>query len=162
MNTQQKLTKELISHIFNNIGMVPGTLWGKAGITEDIFKIGKKINIQFDDDVYEFPIYAGSCNISDDKINVLAVKISDQDCTEFFMVFRMNGLSIYGLKKSVDEDDLGTFLISTQDGSWTNISMYEKLIFCAGLEKLTDHGIGWVPNENVDVLYKYLLEIVEM
>jgi len=159
MNTQQKLTKHLITYIFSNLGIVTGSLWGTAGITEDIFKTSKVIKIQYDDDIFQFPIYAAQCNVGEDKINVLALKIDDEDYTEFALVFRMNENPIFGLKQLVESDDPGTFVISNGE-NWINAGMYEKLVFCAGLEKITDQGIGWSPG-NLD-LFKFLLQIIEM
>ncbi len=160
MNIQQNLTKQLITYIFSNLGIVPDPLWGKAGITEDIFKTSKTIKIQYENDIFDFPVYAAKCNIGEDKISILAVKIDDEEYVEFVLVFRMNNHPIFGLKQAVEADDPGTFVISDTGENWINPGMYEKLIFCAGLEKITDQGIGWSPG-NLD-LFKYLLKIVEM
>lgn len=160
MNIQQKLTKELITYILGNLGLVPDPLWGKAGISEDVFQTNKVIKIQYDDDIFQFPVYAAKCNIGADEINVLAVKIDDEDYVEFVFVFRMNDLQIFGLKQIVEGNDPGTFVIFDKSKGWINPNMYEKLIFCAGLEKITDQGIGWSPG-NLD-LFKFLLEVIEI
>ncbi len=159
MNIQQKLIKELINYTFSNLGLVPDPLWGKAGISEDIFKTNKVVKIQSEDDIFEFPIYSATCNIGQDKVNILALKMDDGDYVEFALVFRMNDLPIFGLKQIVDGNE-GQFLITDKGENWINPGMYDKLTFCAGIEKITDQGIGWSPG-NLD-LFNYLLKIVEI
>lgn len=161
MNIQQKLTKELINYIFSNLGIVAPPLWGKAGVTENVFKTDKTVKIQFDDnDFVSYPTYSAECKINNDTLKILTTNIVDEDYNEFVLVLQMNDFQIYGLKQTVESEEPGVFLMQPKDGAWMTPSIHEKLLFCAGIEKITDSGIGWIKNNNTDLL-SYLREIIE-
>jgi hypothetical protein len=158
MKSSDRLTKELISYIFNNLGLVFGPLFGKAGISESIFKSHKKIKVTDEKNKIEYiPVYSAFCEVDSSKIHVLAAVFED----EFVVALRLDDFSVYGMKQASSEDDIGICILHN-GSSWIGTTMRERLMLCAGVETLTDHGVAWKPELEIEDLYKFLLELVEM
>lgn len=163
MKISDKLTKELISYMFSNFGIVSPPLFGKAGISEKIFKSNTVLEFQDDTGVNcTSPIYSAITNIGQGKMHVVFTAFNDNEIYEFAVVLQLDDFPIYGIKQVINSDDVGIFVVSSGDGNWRNPNMYDKLLACAGLEHLTDRGVGWVPEQDLGKLFTALQQLVEM
>lgn len=160
MKISKKLTKEIISYMLGNLGVVAPPLWGMRGVTEKAFNTGKILKVQVDNNIKTIPIYSAQCNIDKSKLKVVALMIEDLFPT-FITLMMLDDGPVYALSQST-EDDVGIFLASYDKKTWINVSIYDKLLACAGLEKITDQGLGWQSQNEIDIFLPLLQQIIEM
>jgi hypothetical protein len=153
------LTRELARHVIGKFGLVPPPNLGKLGITTRDFLLDRRLKIEYDDGSAEFPIWCGvsGCQPS---ITVLATDLTSDNYHEFCTVFTVDKQVIHGIKHIFSDSDDALFMI--WNGEWKPTGLRQKLLLTAGLEQITDLGLGWIPENNYEILYDRLVEIVEM
>lgn len=158
------LTKEIINHIFINVGLSP-TSFGKIGLSSKSLLTDRVVNMSYDDLEVAHPVYAGEIIIQDSKIRGLAVDLTLEDCAEFCFIFRMDAYPLHGLRLAYDggnEDDEdrdnGTFRIfNDKNESWIEANIFTQGMALSGIEKITSYGLLWEPCVNIDDLYRAAL-----
>jgi hypothetical protein len=161
MNIDKSLTKELVKYMLAIFGFSDNCIYNTVGIFKDEFKTDLNIKIQYDDNkIIKHPIFSASTIFNGSKLHVVGISINDEDGVSFAALFKLDDFYTYGIKLT-DSDEDTIFLLSKVKNNWTNPSMYEKIIACAGLEKLNDAGMFW-KLEPATEFYNILAEIVEM
>ena len=163
MNIQNSLTRELVKYMLAIFGLSNNSIYDTVGILKDQFKTDLNIKIQYENNkIIKHPIFSASTIFNGSKLHVVGVSIADEDGVYYAALFKLDNFYTYGIKiNSSDPDEEAIFLVSRVKNSWTKLSMYEKMIACAGLEKLNDAGIFWKP-ELADDFYNILVELAEM
>jgi len=164
MKIQDSLTRELIRYILLVFGISDKNVYKNIGIIQESFKVSAEIKIQYeadnDDLIIKYPIYSASTLFNNSKLHVVGCIINNEFCEEYIALFKLDDLQLYGIKLDLT-DSIPIFLISKTKEKWSKISLYDKIIACAGVEKLNDAGIIWKP-EPLGDFYNYLTELAEM
>lgn len=162
MNLQKDLTKQLIQYILSIFGLGNNIIYDTIGIYCEKFKTSHNIKFEYEGGgIEKYPIFCASTTIEDSKLQVIGVKINNVDEVSYSVLFKLNNFFTYGIKLIEDNFEEPIFLVSKINGSWSKLSMYDKIIACAGLEKINDFGIIWKP-EGIGQYYNTLIELVEM
>lgn len=163
MRNQNKLTKELVKYMLAIFGLADYVEFDTIGIIKNEFKTDFNIKIQYENDKIEkYPIYSGSTTFNGSKLKVVGCRVADNDGDYYAALFKLDDLFTYGIKINMSDDTENViFLVSKIEGSWTKLNMYDKIIACAGLEKLNDAGIIW-KQEDIGNFYNILIELIEM
>lgn len=157
------LTKEIINHIFINVGLSP-TSFGKIGLSSKNLLTDRVVNMSYDDLEVAHPVYAGEIIIQDSKIRGLAVDLTLEDCAEFCFVFRMDSYPLHGLRLTYNGDheyedsDNGIFRIfNDKNESWIEANIFTQGMALSGIEQIISYGLLWEPCTNIDDLYRAAL-----
>lgn len=155
----------IIKRILGDLGVAPPPLFGRVGITLDIFMIPEKITLRHDDDTTNnYNLFAGSLKDSGHTIKALLADISSDGVPEFVLLFRFDNLSVYGLRLAFDDSDMGLFLVSvpSEEGgpTWAELDLYGKAMALAGVECITQAGIPWNPSTDYKDLHEALLTMI--
>lgn len=162
MKIQDHLTQAIVKYMLAIFGLSDNQIYNTIGIIQDEFKTPLDIKIQYDiGPIEKHSIFSASTTFNNSKLHVAGCSIYNEDEIYYIAVFKLDNLFTYGLKLSNDINELPIFLISKVEGSWIKPSMYEKIIACAGLEKLNDAGIIW-KKEALGDFYNLLVELVDM
>src|SRR3990172_3022350 len=148
------LNRELLRRIFGNLGAVPGKNFGRVGVVLNEFILQNcAITLENESGIKEdYKIWAGECKVAS-TYRVLLTNIGTINEPEFILIFEPEGDEIIGMHLVYeDEEDFGTFMVRRKD-EWTPISMLRKLNLAAGIELLTQEGIGWYSCHEVGKLY---------
>lgn len=157
-----ELVHELIKVICSNIGFVPGENFGKAGLSEDVFKTDRKIQLEVENKVFDLPVYAGKIEMSNSRLTTVATVIRlPNEPDEFSVVFKVDATPTLAIRCNF-EDFSGMRFINNFDSKWDDTNLYQKLISTAGFVKIADLGFIWKPCNDVDELHGLLTELVEM
>lgn len=160
---RDRLNREIIKKIMQNVGVVSHPHFGKAGLTSSDLLIDKKLSLKDEfGKITHHKIYAGEIKLESpiSVIKGLVADISDEEMSEFIVLFRMDSYPIYALRLIFDEVDNGLFLNSQdEEFKWYEADVYNKAQALAGMERIADSGIQWNHCENHDDLYKGLLLI---
>jgi hypothetical protein len=157
------LTKEIIKRILANVGATPGKLFGKAGLTENIFKLDKKFKIEYDDTIAEHDIYGGQIDLDGSKIRAILIDLSIDDVTEFIFMYRYASLAIIAIKYVYDHDEGFPGFVRVFNDSketWINSSMHMKAMALSGFEQITSAGILWQECDDIDDLYQAAITLI--
>lgn len=160
------LSREIIKQVLADVGVLPGSNFGKSGLTLPEFKLDKKLVVHYDDgQKAEFPLWAGIGSLSDtkvtgSKVKVLLADVSD-DVTEFALALRVDDKPIYALRLAFDNEDPGDFLLQ-QGENWIGASMLIKAWALVGMEMIVDQGVLWEPTTDYKDLYEAVSHLVEM
>ena len=164
MNILKSLTKEMVRYMLAIFGLNEYSVYNTIGIINDDFKTNKVIKIEYDDgevkELNKFPIFSASASFNDSKFHAVGSRLEDHNNSCYVVLFKLDNFFTYGIKYDSTTEDF-IFLVSKNAGSWSNLNMYEKIIACAGLEKLNDSGIIW-KKEDIGDFYNTLLELVDM
>ena len=163
MKMQSILISEMVKYMLSIFGLSKNVIYNTIGITKEEFKVEKQIKISYDDDVIKnYPIFSATAMFENSKLHVVGTSLIDEDDCYFAALFKLDDLFTYGIKVNYNNpDEEPIFLVSKAKNSWSNLAMYDKIIACAGLEKLNDAGLHWKP-EPMDDFYNILIELVEM
>src|ERR1700748_415566 len=145
-------------------GFAENVVYDTIGIYCENFKTNFNIKIEDEyGEIIKYPIFSAITTIEDSKLHAIGVIINDIDDGLFYAVlFKLNNFFTYGIKLNITFNDVDPiFLVSKINGSWSKLNMYDKIIACAGLEKINDAGIIWKP-EDIGQYYNTLIELVEM
>jgi len=163
MNIQKQLTTELVQYILYSFGFGQNIIYDTIGIYKEKYKTNYNIKIEYEENIVKkHPIYSASMKISESKLHVSAASLNYADEISYIALFKMDNFPLYGIKLDLT-DGLGysIFLISKSPGSWNKISMYDKIVACAGIEKLNDSGGFW-EKDSPEEYYNNLVELAEM
>lgn len=163
MNYQNDLTYSMAKYMLSIFGLSDYQIYNTTGITKDEFKTELNVKIQYDNDKIEkYPIYSAVTTFNNSKLHVVGCSIADEDGAYYAALFKLDEFDTYAIKVNLtDLAELPIFIVSKSKGHWTNLSMYEKIIACAGIEKLNDAGIIW-KSDPIGDFYGSLIELVEM
>lgn len=161
MNVSNSLSKEMVKYMLAIFGLSDKAVYNTIGIIKDEFKTNSVIKTQYDgEDIEKHPIFSASASFNSSKFHVIGCSVADEDGAGYCALFKLDNLYTYGIKLDITNDDF-IFLVSKVSGNWSKLSMYEKIIACAGLEKLNDSGLLW-KKEDIGDFYNTLVELVEM
>lgn len=156
------LVHEILKVMMGNLGFIPGAKFGTAGLSDDILKIEKIIKLEIGDAIVNLPVYAGQITAGDQQIRCMGTVIrSMNEPDEFSIVYQVDDLPPMGARCNFDDFE-GMRMIRYHDGKWEDMSLFSKLMTCAGFEKITELGFIWKNLEEQDHLYPILVDIVEM
>lgn len=162
---RDRLNREIIKRLMENFGVLPHPHFGKAGLSSDNLKIDDKLSLKDDSEIItHHNIYAGQINLKNpiSTIKGMVADISEEDLSEFIVLFRMNAFPIYAVRLSFDDQDNGLFLNYLDDdeeSKWYEADVHNKALVLAGMETVADAGALWDPCTNYDDLHKGLLHI---
>lgn len=161
------LNREIVRHILGSFGLVPPPNFGKVGISSNEFKLNDGFSLEFENangtmEMVKFGLWGGNINYNQSTMIALATDVCDNDSDyhEFSLVYRVDNSFVHGIKHIYNDNGISLYL--NNDKVWKPIGMYDKLIACAGFQKINDLGINWSPNIDSKELLPFLLEIVEM
>lgn len=161
------LNREIVRTILGSIGFVPPPNFGKVGISRDEFMLNKFITLDFETNnggvqKEQFAIWCGQTRQGNSTLKVLATDICDNGSNyhEFIAVYKVDNAPVHMVKHIFGEEDMGLFLFKLD--TWKPVGRYEKLISCAGFEKITSMGFSWEPCKDYNDLYACLVEAIEM
>ena len=156
------LEREIIKRILSDVGVIPGSDFGKHGITQSDFKLDKKLTVRYDDgEQQEFPLWAGGGNLPGTKVRALLADLSDDEVAEYALALRVNDRPIYALRLTYDNEDPGIFVL--QEGqSWQAPIMLVKAWALVGMEMIVEQGMLWEPERSYQDLYEAISNLVEM
>jgi hypothetical protein len=147
--------------------MIPPPNFGKVGISTNEFRQQKCFDLEFENssgkmEKVSFALWGGQIEMGGSFIKALGTDVCDEDepYHEFSIVYQVDKSPIHGIKHMFAEGGEALFIIQSGKG-WRPIDTAEKLIACAGFEKLNTNGISWSPY-NTEYLLPKLLEIVEI
>ena len=162
------LTRELVRNTLGKMGLVPPPNLGKLGITTKEFLLKDSLKIEYLNDTNEqqtssFPLWCGEIYMGTSKMVALATDLFTQDegYHEFCATFCVDNLAIHGVKHIFAEQEDAYFL-KANENEWTQMSLYNKLLITAGMERLSDYGVSWRPCKDYERLYPKLVDLVEM
>jgi hypothetical protein len=149
-----------------NLGMLPKVKFGTQGIAKEDFLIDKTLDIQYDQKLQsvKYNVYAAQMLIDDGKIRTLSTSLND----DLIVVFGFDGIpTLYGIRldyySSIDGQDWGGLFCAKLDGTkWNSTSLFDRLMVCAGIEKLAGSEYFWSKCNNYEDLFAALTELVEM
>jgi len=167
------LNREIIRHILGGLGLVPPPNFGKVGITTKVFKAEKTLALEFEnskgeDQKTEFALWSGQISMgapgTAQVLRALATDICDNEKNyhEFIAVYQLEAAPIHAVKHIFSDEDNGLFLTKLDGKAWRPVGTYEKLIACAGFERMIQLGLTWAPCKDYEELYPSLVEVVEM
>lgn len=156
------LEREIIKRILSDVGVVPGSGFGRHGITQLDFKVDKKLAVRYDDgEQQEFPLWAGRGTLPDSKVRALLADLSDNEVAEYALALRVNDKPIYAVRLTYDNEDPGLFVL--QDGqNWQSPIMLVKAWALVGMEMIVEQGMLWEPERSYEDLYEAVSNLVEM
>lgn len=170
--------REIIRHILGSFGFVPPPHFGKLGISTNEHFLNEGFDLEFENDSGQmikssFGLWSGTIHLGDSKLRVLATDICDNNSNyhEFCLVYQTFDLEdnitgpVHGIKHIFMDNGLALFLVRSEKDSvkqWSNIGVEQKLIACAGFEKLKSFGATFVKEDNRKQLFEDLLSVVEM
>lgn len=163
MKLQDSFTREMIKYMLSIFGLSEHSVYNTIGIMKDEFKTPFEIKMQYDiGPIEKYPTYSAITIFNESKLQAVSCLVSDEDDVCYTVLFKLDDFYTYAIKLNINNiDELPIFLISKIKGNWSKLSMYDKIIACAGLEKLNDAGIIWKPAP-IDDFYNILVEVVEM
>lgn len=168
------LGRELIRVIMGNFGMIPKSSFGTQGIASEKFLTSKTLDIQYDNaKVVKYNVYAAQMIMDNDKIKTICTSLED----DLAVVFGFDGMPVlYGLRldyfasahdlvqdKAWHRDSRwGRFCLKLDETKWSNASLFDRLMVCAGVEKLASSEYFWSKCNDYEDLLVALTELVEM
>ena len=164
------LGRELIRVIMGNFGMMPKSSFGTQGIASEKFLIPKTLDIQYDNSkVVKYDVYVAQMIVNDGKIKTICASLED----DLAVVFGFDGVpTLYGLRLDYfasaldlvqDKDSRwGRFCLKLDGTKWSNASLFDRLMVCAGVEKLASSEYFWSKCSDYEDLFVALTELVEM
>lgn len=163
MRYENSFTREMIKYMLSIFGLSDYSTYNTIGIIKDEFKTDLNIKIQYDiGPIEKHPIFSASTTFNESKLHVVGCSVADDDGSYCAVLFKLDNYNTYAIKLNMsDSAELPIFLVSKVKGNWSKLSMYDKIIACAGLEKLNDAGIVWKA-EPIGDFYNILVEVVEM
>ncbi len=158
------LTCELLRRVFGNVGAVPGTNFGKAGLVIPDCLFGKQVSAELDDgSVSNYPVWIGRAGSTEFRAAISNLGTAEDP--EFILVLisgeaTQAGVSALGFKLHWNEN-YGIFSQATDKG-WQPVSVLHRLNLTAAFELLTQEGVPWIPiQDNSEQLYNLLLSFIE-
>ena len=155
---KNKLLYYVTTHILDCLGLVFPPLFGVVGISHKDFKTDHKVKYSENDNIKEVNIYAGYCLLDNNcKIKIISCIIKNDTDSEIIAIFKVDsGELIHSLYKN--NNDITSFLLY-KDEKFNEISLSDALLKCSSFEELTNNGILWIPDKDLDkqminVLYK--------
>ncbi len=163
MILQDLLIRNMVQYMLSIFGLADYQVFDTIGIMKNEFRALEVIKIQYDiGPVENNPIFSASTIFNNSKLHVAGCFIGDEDGAFYMVVFKLDDFNTYAFKINLsDQQENAIFIVSKAKGSWSKISMYDKIIACAGLEKLNDAGIIWKA-EPLGEFYNQLVELAEM
>jgi len=160
------LDREIIRYILGSIGFIPPPNFGKVGIST--YKLNKDFQLEFENidgtmEKVSFGLWGGSISDMNSKVKVLATDICDNNNNyhEFSAVYRVDNNNVYGIKHIFEDNGIVLYLVNI-DNKWKPVSLFDRLIACAGFEKLNNIGLIWQQENDITDLFPYLMEIIEI
>ena len=156
-----KLTNEIINHIFLKLGVINKDL-GQiySSISDDRYLLNRKITL-VDDSEQEFDnnIWSSKLDISLEKdLRFLLADCSIGD-SEYALLISLKDSPEYALYYS---DDPSQCLISCNlNGAWIEATMYMQASFLAGMEQMKDLNSPLIENNKYDDLYERLIDFIK-
>ncbi len=160
------LKRELVRTIMGNLGMLPKVDFGTQGIAKEEFLINKTLDIQYNQNLQpvKYNIYTAQMSIDNEKIRTISTSLND----DLIVVFGFDGVpTLYGIRldyyASIDGQDWGGLFCLKLDGAkWKGANLFDRLMVCAGIEKLASSEYFWSKCNNYEDLFIALAELVEM
>ena len=164
MNSTDKLTKEIIIRIFDDLGIVPGSAFGKFGLTVPELLTHDKIISEDEETEQRISLdsWAGIIDLKSSKLRAMVLKV-DEDPYEFILTFRMDDMAIYAMKLMFDELDCGVFVLlnDSAEGSFIEAGVYDKAQALAGIETINQLGVEWKRCNEFSDLKRAIMMLVE-
>jgi hypothetical protein len=162
---KSNLEQEIVKHIMGNFGIVPPPYFGKVGISLNNFSIKKRLIVNSDDKKIEFPLWCCQLNSNIDmgSYRLLLADMYEPNSSyyEYILCIKHKNNNTIALK-SFYNCDLSNFFLIKKD-KWQQVKLSKQLIFCSGIEELTQKGlINFEKCNDYDDLFESLIEIVEL
>lgn len=155
------LSKEITKRILADIGVSPGKLFGKVGLTDPAFKLAGTVTVRYDDSDRRHDLYSGKLELGEFILRGLLIDLTIDKDSEFLFVFRMDEMPIHAIKVVFDNTGDCFFKIFDSDKSvWREASMYLKARILADFERIVGWGILWKDCLENEDLYKAAVELV--
>jgi hypothetical protein len=145
-----RLTKEIISHIFSHFGI--NTTGSTKSLNSPEFLLPEKLKIQEDDKIFNYNIWGYQLAI-DQEITFLLVECSK----EFALFISMKDHPSYGLYFS----DQPLIACSLNGKDWMICNLYLQATFLAGMEQLRELNYPGKKATNYQEQYQSLLSFIE-
>ena len=163
------LGRELVRVIMGNFGMIPISSFGTQGIAAENFLIPKTLDVQYDNTITKYNVYASQMIVNDGKIKTICASVED----DLIVVFGFDGVPIlYGLcldyfASAIDlvhdkNSMYGRFCLKSDGAKWSNANLFDRLMVCAGVEKLAGLEYFWSKCDDYEDLFVALTELVEI
>jgi hypothetical protein len=160
------LKRELVRTIMGNFGAIPERDFGSQGIAKKEFLTSKTLDIQYEQNLQsiKYNVYAAQMVVDGGAFRVISASLND----DLVVVFRFDGVpTLYGLRLdyygTIDGQDWGgLFCTKVSDTKWMSASLFDRLMVCAGIEKLVNLEYFWTKCDNYEDLFSAMVELVEM
>ena len=166
------LNREIVRHVLGSFGFVPPPNFGKVGVSLDDFRQEEGFELEFENDDGQmekktFGLWCGECEMGGTRLKVLGTDVCDNENNyhEFSVVYQVDESPIHAVKHVFDDESPALYLVklNTDTGiKWKEVGAEQRLIACAGLEKINSVGLTWNSSNDVKDLLPALLEVVEM
>ena len=155
------LQKEIISHIFKNLGIIPADANFRPsftdGLIQDKFLIGKKLAFETEDgEKHQNNIWGTLAAVGGATIKIIVADVSD-GYTEYTMLVQMDDFQPHALNLSKDNEDFGTISVAVGDTDWANTGTLIQAKLLSGIEALSEFMVEWKKLEDYNFLYKKLI-----
>ena len=164
--------REIVRHVLGSFGFVPPPNFGKVGISSHEFRLEKGFDLEFESDKGKmekktFGLWCGATEMGSTKLVVLATDVCDPETEyhEFSVVYRVDNAPLHAVKHVFSDDEPAHYVVKLETDTgiqWRQVGTEQKLIACAGLERINSMGINWVPSNEYETLLPALMEVVEM
>jgi len=162
------LQKEILIHIFKRFGIFLAEGETQAGfidnLLDDAFITNKKIGFESEDKKkYSNNVWAASATANPTKLKVLVADIHE-DIPEYTIIFQMDNMPAYALRLASpyvgETDDPGSAYLNAQNDKWIEASVAVQAKFLYGVEGLSELPLHWSKLDEVDDLYKILIQFL--
>ena len=140
------LTKEIITHIYENIGLSNGGFILSTDFLQDK-------TIDFED--YSGKLWACELNIDNAKIQLLAAKLSDSK-DDFCFISKVDKCPVYACYIH----NGASIIAFNQTNNWSICNFYFQGAYLSGMEQLKDVIKTWEKSQNIDEILSYLKSFI--
>jgi len=153
-----ELKKEIVNYIFNLFG-----IFKNESILD--YAVDKKLIFESEGKSYHNAMWSGEITSEGSKIQFLAAELTE-DIPDIVLIIWLENSYPYVLRMSKEEGDAGDFLVLTRDedvdinNKWIEVPVINQAKVLIAVESIFDTFMGWNKNNNIDVVYSYLISFL--
>lgn len=156
-----KLKHEIISHIFNTVGLFSDPDKMAISMIEPLntnkFLLNKKIAFSEENGKrIENSLWAGTAKVENSVIKIIIADITE-DIPEFTLIVQMDNFFPCAIRLSKEPEDLGSMYINIADNKWIDCSTTLQAKMLVGFESLTEIFLQWEKLDNYTDMYKSMI-----
>ena len=153
MNIQ--LQREILLHVLHLFGGFSSP--SPAHLKQH--KSEKKISFEVEGKLFQNAIWSGEKEIDGEKVRFILADLSEE-VPEFALIIRLNDFPPYLLNISMDNEDLGSFMVLFEN-KWIAAPTLLQAQVLVAVENLFDRYTPWNPLKDITSMYSILTNFLK-